>query len=79
MPGNCVFRVGNDTRNWVEGNAWVFDDTIQHEAWNGADKLRVTLIFDIWRPELTDDERKLVATMFEAIDQYGGQQQESGD
>ncbi|MGQ0741557.1 MAG: aspartyl/asparaginyl beta-hydroxylase domain-containing protein [Alphaproteobacteria bacterium] len=73
VPGKCQFRVGNDVRLWEEGNAWVFDDTIQHEAWNGSDKLRVILIFDIWRPELSQEERALVAAMFEAIDSYGGQ------
>jgi aspartyl/asparaginyl beta-hydroxylase (cupin superfamily) len=46
------FRVGNDVREWVPGRAWVFDDTIEHEAWNDSDKLRVVLIFDIWHPHL---------------------------
>lgn len=72
VPGNCQFRVGNDVRPWQEGKAWVFDDTVQHEAWNASGKLRVILLFDIWRPELSNEERKLVATMFEAIDAYGG-------
>lgn len=71
VPGNCSFRVGNDVRNWQEGKAWVFDDTMEHEAWNRSDKTRVILLFDIWRPELSDEERKLVAAMFEAIDSYG--------
>ena len=50
IPEGCGFRVGNDTRQWVPGKAWVFDDTIEHEAWNDSDKLRVVLIFDIWHP-----------------------------
>src|SRR6188768_1904544 len=33
VPPGCGFRVGNDTREWIEGKAWVFDDTIEHEAW----------------------------------------------
>jgi aspartyl/asparaginyl beta-hydroxylase (cupin superfamily) len=73
VPGNCQFRVGNDVRYWEEGKAWVFDDTMQHEARNASDKLRVILIFDIWRPELSREERELVAALFEAIDSYGGQ------
>ena len=72
VPEKCAFRVGNDTRTPVEGKAWVFDDTIEHEAWNGSDRTRVILLFEIWRPELTSDERALVSTMFEAIDAYGG-------
>ncbi|HEX9194241.1 MAG TPA: aspartyl/asparaginyl beta-hydroxylase domain-containing protein [Burkholderiales bacterium] len=70
VPPNCSFRVGNDTRVTVEGRAWVFDDTIEHEAWNGSDRTRVILLFEIWRPELTVEERGLVSAMFEAIDAY---------
>jgi len=71
VPPNCNFRVGNDVRSWSEGKAWVFDDSIEHEAANGSDQIRVILIFDVWRPELTEDERRLVAAMMEAIDAYG--------
>ena len=73
VPRDCGFRVGNDTRTPVEGKIWLFDDTIEHEAWNGSEQTRVILLFEIWRPELTDDERALVAAMFEAIDAYSGQ------
>ena len=71
VPGRCTFRVGNEMRDWVEGRAWVFDDTIEHEAWNRSDRTRVILLFDVWRPELSDEERRLVSTMFEAIDAHG--------
>jgi len=70
VPGNCRFRVGNEVREWEAGKAWVFDDTIDHEAWNGSDRTRVVLIFDIWRPELDEEERMLVATLLEAMDAY---------
>ena len=52
LPGPARFRVGNETRDWKMGEAWVFDDTIEHEAWNDADELRVILIFDVWNPFL---------------------------
>lgn len=71
VPPNCALRVGNDTRAVVEGKAWVFDDTIEHEAWNRSSETRVILLFEIWRPELTLEERALVSAMFEAIDAYG--------
>lgn len=60
LPGPAGFRVGNDTREWRMGEAWAFDDTIEHEAWNDADETRVIMIFDIWNPLLTDAERELV-------------------
>ncbi|MDE2149698.1 MAG: aspartyl/asparaginyl beta-hydroxylase domain-containing protein [Gammaproteobacteria bacterium] len=72
VPDNCRLRVGNDTRYWQQDKAWVFDDTIEHEAWNGSDKVRVLLLFDIWRPELSAEERGLVQALFEAIAAGGG-------
>lgn len=73
VPPNCRFRVGNDVRSWEKGKAWVFDDTIEHEAMNQSDRTRVVLIFDIWRPELTKEERGLVSTLLETIDAYSPQ------
>jgi aspartyl/asparaginyl beta-hydroxylase (cupin superfamily) len=73
VPPGCALRVGNDTRVPVEGKAWVFDDTMEHEAWNRSGHARVILLFEIWRPELTEEERGLVAAMFEAIDAYSGE------
>lgn len=72
VPPDCGFRVGNDTRQWQEGKAWLFDDSIEHEAWNGSDRPRVVLLFDIWRPELSAEERESVAALFEAVDEFGG-------
>ena len=73
VPPSCGFRVGNETRDWLPGKALVFDDTIEHEAWNLSDQTRVVLLFDVWRPELSDEERALVVALFEAIDAYAGE------
>jgi len=70
-PPGSRFRVGNDLREWREGQAWAFDDTIEHEAANDSGKDRTILIFDVWKPEMTDEERALVSAMFQAIDGYG--------
>ena len=71
VPAGCSFRVGNETREWVEGEALVFDDTIEHEAWNRSAQARVVLLFELWRPELSAEERAWVTAMFEAIDAQG--------
>jgi len=76
VPPGCRFRVGNEEREWVTGKAWAFDDTIEHEAWNDSPETRVILLFDVWRPELSDDERKLVIALFEAIDAHSGKKPE---
>ena len=78
VPPDCALRVGNETRVPVEGKVWVFDDTMEHEAWNLSDRPRVILLFEVWRPELTDEERVLVSTMFEAIDAQSGKKPEWG-
>jgi len=72
IPEGCRFRVGNDTRQWVPGKAWVFDDTIEHEAWNDSDKLRVVLIFDIWHPHLTPPERAMITAMTLGLNAFWG-------
>ncbi len=70
VPPNCRFRVGNEVRAWEKGKFWAFDDTIEHEAINQSDRTRVVLIFDIWRPELSEEERHLVATLLETLDAF---------
>jgi aspartate beta-hydroxylase len=71
VPDGCSLRVGDDTRQVVKGKAWLFDDSINHEAWNSSDQTRVILLFEIWRPEMTQDECNLVAAMLEAVDSFG--------
>lgn len=71
VPPGCALRVGNETREWEVGKMLIFDDSFEHEAWNNSAQDRVILLFDIWRPELSVEERRAVATMFEAIDSYG--------
>jgi aspartate beta-hydroxylase len=64
VPPGCWFRVGGETREWVEGNAFAFDDTIEHEAHNPSDQIRVVLIFDVWNPHLTTEEQDLLVRFF---------------
>lgn len=66
IPGQCFFRVGGETREWVEGEPWIFDDSMSHEAWNDSDQLRVILIGDLWRPELDEIDRQVVRELFNA-------------
>ena len=66
VPPGCWFRVGDDRRDWVAGKAWVFDDTIEHEAMNPADALRVILIVDVWHPDLDAATRRGVAAVIGA-------------
>ena len=63
VPEGCWFRVGAETRFWKRGEAFVFDDTIEHEALNPSDELRIVFIFDIWHPDLSAAEREAVTAL----------------
>ncbi|HEY0683962.1 MAG TPA: aspartyl/asparaginyl beta-hydroxylase domain-containing protein [Steroidobacter sp.] len=70
IPEGCRFRVGSETREWRPGAAWVFDDSIEHEAWNDSDVPRAILIFDVWNPFLSPAERALVSKAVREMKQY---------
>lgn len=72
IPPNCGFRVGSSVREWQPGQALIFDDTIEHEAWNNSGEPRTILIFDIWNPLLTPAERALMATATTAVAEFYG-------
>src|SRR5207237_4569154 len=52
VPPDCGFRVGNETRAWEVGKLIIFDDTIEHEAWNDSAEERVGRIFCVGRAAL---------------------------
>ena len=53
VPSDCSMRVGLETRSWCEGECLVFDDTVEHEAWNRSAKTRVILLLDFLRAGFT--------------------------
>lgn len=42
----CGIRVGDEFYHWAPGKAFVFDDTLEHEAWNWGDRTRFILLID---------------------------------
>lgn len=72
IPPHCALQVGNHVRGWTPGELLIFDDTIEHAAWNDSDQLRVVLIFDIWHPMLSATERALVKESLEGIMAFYG-------
>lgn len=71
VPPGCTFRVGNETRPWIEGEAFAFDDTIEHEAVNPTEHLRAVLIVDAWNPFIDTDERSLIREWVHELDAHG--------
>src|SRR4029453_11360437 len=45
-----AIRVGPERRHWQEGQALIFDDAYEHEAWNETTGLRVVLFVDFEKP-----------------------------
>ncbi len=70
IPSACSFRVGHQTREWKYGEAFVFDDSIEHEARNDSGEPRAVLIFDVWNPALSTAERELVAGLMNGVRDY---------
>lgn len=68
VPAGCGFRVGDEIREWSVGELMVFDDSVEHEAWNDSDHDRLVLIFDVWRPEITPQEQLQIDTLFRIVD-----------
>jgi aspartyl/asparaginyl beta-hydroxylase (cupin superfamily) len=50
---DCMLRVGSETRSWREGECLIFDDTVEHEAWNRSSAPRTVLLLDFTRPGVT--------------------------
>ena len=46
VPPACGIRVGTETRRWKESRCLIFDDTLEHEAWNDSESDRIVLLID---------------------------------
>lgn len=68
---HCSLKVGSETRGWVDGVPLIFDDSIEHEARNAGPQPRVILLFEVWRPEIPEEDRAAIARVFQAIGEYG--------
>jgi aspartate beta-hydroxylase len=70
VPDNCRFRVGNEVWPWRVGECFAFDDTLEHEAWNDSDQVRIVLIVDVWSPFLNATERAGITAAMAAMDTF---------
>lgn len=58
-PPDCALRIGEQQQSWREGELMVFDDTLEHEAWNRSDCWRAVLCLDFFHPIPASPELKL--------------------
>lgn len=61
---SCGMKVGGEVMQWHTGQPLLFDDCYEHSVWNHTDSERVVLLFDIWHPELHDEEIEAIVEMF---------------
>jgi len=74
VPPCCRLRVAGETRTWQEGSCLIFDDTVEHEAWNDSDLPRGVLLVDFLRPgvagsvadHVPEEVQQYVAQLFAA-------------
>jgi len=70
IPENCAISVGGEEKIWREGEAFSFDDTFEHEAWNRSDRTRVVMLLDVWNPYMTAAECDAVTGLIEGIGDF---------
>jgi len=70
IPEGCGLRVGPETRSWTPGSVMIFDDTIEHTAWNRSAEDRIILLFDTPNPHLNEGEHDAVRDLFRAIHDF---------
>lgn len=56
-------RVADEWRQWVEGKAFVFDDSFEHEVGNEGTERRTVLLLDFWHPDLSRVEKEALKFM----------------
>lgn len=70
IPNGCEIRVDTETRGWTEGKCLIFDDSYMHEVWHRGEETRMVLLWDIWHPDLTEIEKKVLEHIFPTLDKY---------
>ena len=68
LPEGCSITVAGETRRWQHGDFLVFDDSFLHSACNRGERMRTVLIFDIWHPGLSEEERTALAHAIAMMD-----------
>ena len=64
----CRLTVGDETRQWLEGKAIMFDTSIYHDAVNDSDGARYILMMRVWHPDLTSEERDALQFVYDCLE-----------
>lgn len=63
----CRLSVGDVTQEWINGKVTVFDTSLMHDAVNESDKTRYILMFRLWHPDLSLEERRALQFIYDCL------------
>jgi hypothetical protein len=63
----CRLSVGDVTQEWINGKVTVFDTSLFHDAVNESEKTRYILMFRLWHPDLSKEERKALQFIYDCL------------
>ena len=63
----CRLTIGDETRQWINGEITVFDTSLLHDAVNESDQMRYILMMRVWHPDLTEKERDALQFIYDCI------------
>lgn len=64
----CRLSVGDETRQWINGEVMMFDTSILHDAINESDGTRYILMMRLWHPDLTKAERDALQFIYDCLE-----------
>jgi Aspartyl/Asparaginyl beta-hydroxylase len=64
----CRIRVGDEVREWINGQVMVFDTSLLHDAANDSDKTRYILMVRLWHPDLSSREREALQFTYDCLE-----------
>ena len=70
IPDHCYLDVDSERLSWQQDDLLIFDDNFLHSASNKSARDRIVLIFSIWHPDLSKNERTSIQTAFKARMQW---------
>jgi aspartyl/asparaginyl beta-hydroxylase (cupin superfamily) len=73
VPDDCFIAVGGVRKSWAVGECIVFDDSFIHHVENRSDRERIVLIVDVWHPDLSAVEVRLLEYLLQHIVQQAKQ------
>ncbi len=70
VPDKCYLDVQGEARQVEFGRCLIFDDTAIHGARNGSDEVRINLLFQVWHPDLSEEEREVIEASYVAHERW---------